>query len=104
MAIFDDDNNVSDNGSEFSSYSDSYDESDDEPDDKWEQVSTPNDWLRVANTSMSYKGKNVTRVDESDDEEVGLRSPVSSIILFVESMTIRKIIRTFIYFFNLFYL
>ncbi|KAF9537674.1 hypothetical protein EC957_007828 [Mortierella hygrophila] len=75
MAIFDDDDNDSDNGSEFSSYSNSNDESDDEPDDKSEQVPKSNDWLRVANTSMSYKGKNVMRVDESDDEEVGLRSP-----------------------------
>ncbi|KAF9535975.1 hypothetical protein EC957_001069 [Mortierella hygrophila] len=75
MAIFDDDDNDSDNGSEFSSYSNSNDESDDEPDDKSEQVPKSNDWLRVANTSMSYKGENVLRVDESDDEEVGLRSP-----------------------------
>ena len=46
----------------------------------------PAHWLRVANTSMSYKGKNVWRVNESDDEEVGPRSPVRSVIRFVEFM------------------
>ncbi|KAG0080136.1 hypothetical protein BGZ90_000490 [Linnemannia elongata] len=78
MAIFDDNDNDSDNRSEFSSYSDSYDESDDEPDEKSEQVFRSNDWLHVANTSVSYKGKHVMRIDESDDEEFGLRSPTNN--------------------------
>ncbi|KAG0273676.1 hypothetical protein BGZ96_004715, partial [Linnemannia gamsii] len=71
MSIFDEDD--SDAGSEASAYSDSSVESDEELP---QGESNSSNWLRVPNTLSSYKGKNVVRSNDSEDqEEIELRSP-----------------------------
>lgn len=75
MGIFDDDD--SDVGSETSYYSDASVEPFGEPEPG------SSSWLRVSKASTSFKGKNVAHFDISDDEEeLGLGSPVRSLIFY----------------------